>query len=180
MNQNIENTARFEEPPQERADRVRRMVGLDVGYLTRATEQWLATAGKEIGSPQHLTTQVGCHMEEFAEFLHSLSVESNAGFSAAVLQELAIHLSACADTLKQGLATVVIHDRVGALDALCDMSVTGNGVAYLAGFDKVEADKRVVLSNWSKFNADGTPVILDGGKVGKGLNYLPPVLDDLV
>jgi hypothetical protein len=97
-----------------------------------------------------------------------------------VLQELAIHLSACADTLKQGLATVVIHDRVAALDALCDMSVTGSGVAYLAGLDKVEGDKRVVLSNWSKFNADGTPVIKDGGKIGKGPNYVPPVLDDLV
>ena len=61
---------------------------------------------------------------------------------------------------------------------LSEMAVH-NGVAYLAGFKKTEADRRVIESNYSKFNEDGTPVILDGGKIGKSARYTPPDLTGL-
>jgi hypothetical protein len=85
-----------------------------------------------------------------------------------------------AHRLKQGTTGVRIKDRVKALDALCDAEVTGNGVAFLAGFRKDEADFRVLRSNESKLKEDGTAVILPGGKIGKSERYHPPFLDDLV
>jgi hypothetical protein len=70
-------------------------------------------------------------------------------------------------------------DRVACLDALCDIDVTLNGVAFLAGFDKNGADDAVLDSNDSKFE-DGKAVILPGGKIGKGKNYVEPDLTPFV
>lgn len=145
-----------------------------------ATATWLATAGKEPGNEQHLSTQIGCQIEEFAEYLRAVYIESNTGITTNALQELAAHLDACAHSLKKGLAQAKIYDREAALDALCDIEVTGNGVAFLAGMNKPAADVRVIASNWAKFDADGKPVILDGGKVGKAEGWAPPEFSDLV
>ena len=143
------------------------------GYFSAAT--WLATCGKEPGNEADLSVQIG----EFAEFLRAVYIESNTGITSTAMQELAAHLDGCANVLKSGHARAKIFDREAALDALCDSEVTGNGVAYLAGFEKVEADCRVAESNYSKFNPDGTAVILEGGKIGKGPNYAPPDLTGL-
>lgn len=43
-----------------------------------------------------------------------------------------------------------------------------------------EAFRRVHVSNMSKLGSDGKPVYREDGKVLKGPNYKPPVLDDLV
>jgi len=69
--------------------------------------------------------------------------------------------------------------RASALDALCDMEVTGNGVAYLAGFNKRTADGRVLDANDAKL-VDGKPVILPGGKIGKPEGWAPADLSDCV
>lgn len=45
---------------------------------------------------------------------------------------------------------------------------------------RVEAFKRVHASNMSKLGDDGKPIKRADGKVVKGPNYKPPVLDDLV
>jgi len=71
------------------------------------------------------------------------------------------------------------HLRVEALDALCDTEVTGNGVAYMAGFKKVAADELVLASNDAKL-VDGKPVILEGGKIGKPEGWKAPDLRELV
>jgi hypothetical protein len=52
-------------------------------------------------------------------------------------------------------------------------------VAYLAGFDKDAADEEVLASNESKLE-DGVPVILEGGKIGKGKSYKAPNLRGFV
>ncbi|MGL4831112.1 MAG: hypothetical protein ACRCWS_00815, partial [Propionibacteriaceae bacterium] len=70
-------------------------------------------------------------------------------------------------------------DRIEALDALCDSEVTGNGVAYLAGFDKRSADMAVLSSNDAKL-VDGKPVILPGGKIGKPDGWKAPDLSGFV
>lgn len=150
------------------------------GAAFYATAEWLAACGKLPGDAAALSCQIGCHIEEFAEFLKTVYIESNTGITSTATQELAAHLEAAATALKRGYAVAKIFDREEALDALCDSEVTGNGVAYLAGFNKPEGDCRVIASNYSKFNADGTPVILEGGKISKGPNYKPPVLSDLV
>ena len=140
---------------------------------------WLATAGKE-ATPKNLSTQTGVHIEEFAEMLEAITITSPTGAIANVLFEAKAILQMVASGLKAGDLGVVVHDREALLDSLCDQDVTLNGVAYLAGFDKNGADKETLDSNDSKFNDDGTPVILPGGKIGKGPNYRAPDLSSFV
>lgn len=143
------------------------------------TRAWLAACGKTPGK-EALSVQVGCHLEEFSEFLRCLVISSPTGVSANLLVEAQAVLDSVGTLLKNGVAQVDIYDREGALDALCDCEVTGNGVAYLAGFDKEEADRRVLDSNDDKFEEDGKPVILPGGKIGKRQGWAAPDLGDLV
>lgn len=143
-----------------------------------STANWLKAAGKEPGEAA-LSVQVGCHLEEFAEFLDCLSIESNTGLTAVTTNEVSAIVKAIATNLKRGTVKVVIHDREAALDALCDSEVTGNGVAYLAGFNKPAGDAAVLASNWDKF-VDGVPVILPGGKIGKRVGWVAPDLSKFV
>lgn len=144
------------------------------------TKNWLAACGKT-PSPENLSTQIGVHIEEFAEFLSHVSIELAASsMTANLLIETTNALDAIGKTIKAGAARATIHDRKGALDALCDAEVTGNGVAYLADMGKEEADRRVLKANDDKMNPDGTPVILAGGKIGKREGWVAPDLSDLV
>jgi hypothetical protein len=63
------------------------------------TAGWLRAAGKETGNEGHLSVQVGCHLEEFAEFLDCLSLESNTGLTAVTTNEVAAVLKALATNL---------------------------------------------------------------------------------
>lgn len=143
------------------------------------TADWLAACGKEPGNKQHLATQVGVHLEECMELLDELIITGSAADNENLVTA-ATTIKGVAYRLKQGATGVNIKNRASALDALCDAEVTGNGVAFLAGFRKDEADFRVLRSNESKLNEDGTPVILAGGKIGKSARYVPPFLLDLV
>lgn len=138
------------------------------------TASWLAACGKEPG-PETLSVQIGVDLEETAELLRCLRV-SKEGW-ARLLERLVIDLESLGNELKRQrlVAHFPNHLRADVLDALCDREVTGNGVAYLAGLDKDRADQEVLRSNESKFE-DGKPVILEGGKIGKGKNYSPPDL----
>lgn len=145
----------------------------------RRTADWLKACGKEVGNNHHLATQVGCHLEEIGELLDELIVVGSTADNES-LAMASTRIKGIAHRLKQGNTGVRIKDRVAFLDGLCDGEVTGNGVAYLAGFDKEEADRRVLFSNESKLNEDGTPVILPGGKIGKSDRYVKPFLADCV
>lgn len=144
-----------------------------------STAAWLAAAGKEPGNKGHLSVQVGCHIEEFCEFLDCLSLESNTGLTSNATNEVSAVLKAIADNLKKGSVKVEIYDREAALDALCDGEVTANGVAFLAGFNKTAADAAVLQSNWDKFDG-GVPVILPGGKIGKAPGWQAPDLSQYI
>jgi predicted HAD superfamily Cof-like phosphohydrolase len=139
------------------------------------TVEWLSACGKEPRNEQHLSVQIGCHLEETVEFLNTVYIESTTGISSNALQEVAAILSAIGNNLKRGHATAKIFDKEAALDALCDCEVTGNGVAFLAGFDKAGADEAVLASNEAKL-VDGKPVIKEGGKIGKPDGWAPPDL----
>lgn len=138
------------------------------------TADWLAACGK-LPSPENLSVQIGVDLEETAELLRCLRV-SKEGW-ARLLERLVIDLESLGNELKrrQLVAHFPNHLRTEVLDALCDREVTGNGVAFLAGFNKDGADQEVLLSNESKFE-DGKPVILAGGKIGKGRHYRAPDL----
>lgn len=142
------------------------------------TADWLKACGKE-PSQENLSLQIGCHIEEFVEFLKTLRTEKD-GY-AKLIARTSDDLEWFASKLKRRELAVHIptHLRAEALDALCDTEVTGNGVAYMAGFIKVAADDRVLDSNDAKL-VDGKPVILEGGKIGKPIGWKAPNLGDLV
>lgn len=142
------------------------------------TADWLTACGKE-PSAANASLQIGCHIEEVCEFLRTLRTSKD-GY-ALLLQRCCTDLEWFATKLKsgEGMAHIEPSQRVDALDALCDAEVTGNGVAFLLGMNKPAADIAVMDSNDSKLE-DGKPVILAGGKIGKGKNYLPPDLAGFV
>ena len=142
------------------------------------TKAWLIACGKEQTS-ENTSVQIGVHIEEFCELLACLRTDTE-GY-AKLMQRTRDDLEWFAKKLKSRDQEVYIpiHLRVDALDALCDSEVTGNGVAYLAGFDKDAADQAVLASNESKLE-DGVAVILEGGKIGKGRDYKAPDLRDFV
>lgn len=142
------------------------------------TANWLKACGKE-PTIENLSVQIGVHLEEFCELLACLRSDSE-GYGK-LLERTRTDLEWFAGKLKrrEQFVYIPIHLRVDALDALCDTEVTGNGVAYLAQFDKDAADQAVLASNESKLE-DGKPVILEGGKIGKGKDYKAPNLRGFV
>lgn len=142
------------------------------------TAAWLKACGKVPG-PAALSVQIGCHIEEFIEFL--MCVDFDSVEDAEDLERSVADMLHVASGLKKGLVMANINpsDRIEALDALCDSEVTGNGVAYLAGFDKQGADMAVLASNDAKL-VDGKPVILPGGKIGKPDGWKAPDLSGFV
>jgi hypothetical protein len=142
------------------------------------TKNWLQVCGKT-PAPESLSVQIGVDLEEQAELLRCLRV-SKEGW-ARLLERVVIDLESLGKELKRGdlVAHFPEHLRTEVLDAICDREVTGNGVAYLAGFDKDGADQEVLASNESKLE-DGKPVILEGGKIGKGKSYKAPDLRGFV
>lgn len=142
------------------------------------TANWLAVCGKE-QTPEDLSVQIGCHIEEFCEFLGTLRTEKD-GY-AKLIERTSDDLKWFAEKLKRRelLGYIPTHLREAALDALCDLEVTGNGVAYCAGFDKPPADAVVLASNESKL-LNGKPVLLPGGKIGKPLGWTKPDLSPYV
>ena len=65
------------------------------------------------------------------------------------------------------------------LKELCDLVYVCYQYASAAGWDLDEALDRVHASNMSKL-VNGRPIKDGNGKVLKGPNYQPPILDDLV
>lgn len=142
------------------------------------TAAWLKACGKQ-PSPENLSLQIGCQLEEFVAFLRCLRSDSD-GY-AKLIERTSSDLDWFATKLKRGEQQVYIplHLRVDALDALCDIEVTGNGVAYLAAFAKDAADQAVLASNDSKL-VDGKAIIAPGGKIMKPDGWNPPELGGFV
>ena len=136
------------------------------------TAHWLAACGKE-QNEKDLSVQVGVHIEEMLEFIEQLDdlLPAYRG-AAAILVDLALDY-------KEDGKIVKFKDAEKALDALCDTEVTGNGVAYFAGWNKLLADQKVLAANDAKL-VDGKPVILAGGKIGKPDGWVPADLSDCV
>lgn len=128
-------------------------------------------------SEDDFNKQLGCHFEEIAEMLETLSSPS---MPACDDIELALKaISTLANNLKYGGYQVDFSDREGMLDSLCDQIVTALGVGHCANMKTAEAIKLVDESNWTKYDENGLPVFNDHGKIQKGPHYAPPVLDGL-
>lgn len=142
------------------------------------TKRWLMNCGKE-PSPENLSVQIGCHIEEMVEFMSTLDLQGL--MVAHEIKDALQSLSYLGSLAKSRTKVIGFKDgaRTDALDALCDAEVTGNGVAYLAGFNKPLADWAVLAANDAKL-VDGKPVILEGGKIGKPEGWKPPNLSAYV
>lgn len=149
------------------------------GYLPapvtnfRRTANWLSKCGKVPGT-RDASVQFGVHLEESAEVLDEVTIISMTGVDAVILNEASKLLKHVGHSLKNRLAHIVVHDRGEFLDGLSDCEVTGNGVAFLMGMDKENHDIQVLDKNDDKFDADGNPVILPGGKIGRRAGWTPP------
>lgn len=137
-----------------------------------STDEWFATVlANDAPGTDRLTTQVGVHLEECGELLTEFStgdeeLDTKLLLARSLLEEIGT-------VLKSGRANVKILNRKAFFDAVLDQRVTGEGVAYLAGFNLKEGVARVDVANFTKF-VDGKPVYKDGGKVGKGPNFWNP------
>ena len=144
------------------------------------TAAWLAACGKTPGNADHVSVQIGCHLEEVAELLKCLRTDSEG--ATLILDRTVADLEWVAVKIKKGdyLAHIPNHLRDLALDALCDAEVTGNGVAFLAGMNKDAADQAVLASNDAKL-VDGKPVFVEGtSKIGKPAGWKAPDLSAFV
>jgi len=73
-----------------------------------------------------------------------------------------------------------LSTHVALLKELADLVFVCYQAAENMGWDLDETMRRVLDSNLSKLDDAGRPVRNEDGKVLKGPNYRPPVLDDLV
>jgi hypothetical protein len=141
------------------------------------TSEWLEACGKT-PSKANVSIQIGCDFEEQAELLAAIDLDDGHDRSINDRLRFVVHeLNSLGHLIKKGLVTASIPfgRREEALDALCDREVTGNGIAYLCGYDKEGADDAVLTSNEAKL-VNGRPVILVGGKIGKPEGWTPPDL----
>jgi predicted HAD superfamily Cof-like phosphohydrolase len=143
---------------------------------TEAIELWHKRARPE-PTAADFNVQLGCHFEEIQEM--GCTIEGDDIIMIKLLDELDSVVSRIAHRLKVGLSTVEITDRKEFLDSIADQVVTGVGAAYCAGMKAADACERVNTSNWSKFDHNGQPIRDANGKIKKGPNYQPPVLDGL-
>lgn len=106
-------------------------------------------------------------LEEFILVMGQLEVDPDLGIEliAEEFEEWAIEAEA--------------GDDVAELKELADIVYVAFWRAERKGYDLVEAFRRVHESNMSKL-VDGKAVFNEDGKVMKGPNYEPPVMDDLV
>ena len=135
-----------------------------------STDEWFSVVDK-VPTSGRLTTQVGVHLEECGELLTEFST-GDESLDAKLLLVRSL-LEEIGTVLKSGRAHVKILNRKAFFDAVLDQRVTGEGVAYLAGFNLKEGVARVDVANFTKF-VDGKPVYKEGGKVGKGPNFWSP------
>lgn len=109
--------------------------------------------------------QLGCDAEEVSELLETLRGRDM--FSDGLIRQAEEAMKRLATGLKTGMASAVIVDREGYLDAVCDKIVTATGCGVLAGMHVSAAVDEVNSSNWSKFDADGQPIFDENGKIAK-------------
>lgn len=140
---------------------------------TEAIELWHRRARPEPTAPD-FNVQLGCHFEEIVEMMYSVDASDE-----NLWQEARMQIYVLSKLLKTNELKATITDRKEFLDSIADQVVTGIGAAYCAGMKGAAACERVNTSNWSKFDENGQPLRDANGKITKGPNYLPPVLDGL-
>ena len=124
--------------------------------------QWFEIAKPE-PTNQDLVKQIAFCVEEFTEMLEAIRCD----FMVGQMKTLKAELMSISDDRGACDHYVANFDKVALLDALCDQVVTATGVGVFMGAKFIPALEEVNASNYTKFNADGTPYIRPDGKIGK-------------
>lgn len=135
------------------------------------TKQWFQVC-KPNPTPEQACVQVGVHIEEFAEMLGALGLET----WEDSLSELSDFFKEHGD---DAMFFVNNADHVSLLDSMIDQNVTGQGVCHTLGFDFDGALAEVERSNASKL-VDGKPIFDKNGKIDKPESYSSPNLSKFV
>lgn len=142
---------------------------------TQQVKQWFETAFPEPTEKQ-VATQAGCVLEEVAELMLALSIDSSvvAKMATELKQSTSLTKSSAGDTIHlfKGWRTEVA-------DASADIVVTLIGLCYMLGIDFEACLAEVNRSNYTKFE-NGKPVYGEYGKLAKGKDYTPPNLEEIV
>ena len=138
---------------------------------TEAIELWHRRARPE-PTATDFNVQLGCHFEEIEEMMRSIVTDDE-----EVWQKVRLQIYVLSKLLKLNELKARVDDRKEFLDSIADQVVTGIGAAYCAGMKGAAACDRVNTINWSKVDENGQPIRDTNGKITKGPNYQPPVLD---
>lgn len=125
---------------------------------------------------QQVEAQFRNFVEEVRETFASVQTVRNPGAASALVNILYYlqQLEESVDPL--GLD---ITDHVALLDGLCDVSVAGQGLAHILGYDYVGAKNAVDDSNLSKL-VDGAVIRTASGKISKPASYVAPNLSTFI
>lgn len=80
----------------------------------------------------------------------------------------------------QASGQVCRETRLNMMKEIADVQYVLSGTSVTFGLPANEVFARVHESNMSKLGPDGRPLLRDDGKILKGPNYHPPLLEDLV
>lgn len=78
------------------------------------------------------------------------------------------------------VTAMLSNNRTKVADALGDLLYVTYGTGDQYGIDMDKVFERIHISNMSKLGPDGQPIYNEIGKIVKGPNYAPPVLEDCV
>lgn len=129
-------------------------------------KRWIEDAGQEPGR-KNTNLYIGLCCEEMAEMLEDQGC-------TAVAERLRIA------SQMWRLGPFDSEPTEGLLDAACDLIWVATGLIVAMGIDPTEALQRVIDSNNSKRQADGTFLKDETGKIQKPDGYKPPNWEGLL
>lgn len=135
------------------------------------TKQWFEVC-KPKPTKEQACTQVGVHIEEFAEFLEALGWDRHAKKMHELSEKYKQKWPACTYSIDNA-------DRVELLDSIIDQNVTGQGICHTLGMNHEGALVEVERSNASKL-VNGKAIFDENGKIDKPESYSKPNLERFV
>lgn len=109
------------------------------------TAKLLEASGK-LAVDTSLSIQFGRHLEAMCDQLDQVLIAGSSSDNGH-LEASSTRLKGIAHRLKTGRVGIRITNREKLLAALCAAEIGANAVAYLAGMNKPEADRRVLFLN---------------------------------
>jgi hypothetical protein len=138
-------------------------------------QNWFKAAKPE-PTDKDRTTQLGCVIEEFAELMESVGLHGTARELTELADEVKSFTEGYAKTFISRISRI---NKLEALDATSDITVTVQGFNQLMGFDGLGAQREVIRSNNSKM-VKGKFQYDENGKIAKPESYSEPDLTPFV